>query len=144
MLRSIAVALLLLALLVTVASVASADDKPFTAKSRVVSKQVAADTGGFGNLEGRFVKPFVPGDWDVAGGIALQLTTLPSWVPFVSDRKIFADALMSTDADDRTYVGGSISLKPAAHDDGLRLGVEIIGPNPFETWYLAKAFNFDW
>jgi len=144
MLRLTAIVLSLFALIGLFATTALADDKPFTAKAKVTSKTVVDDTGSFGNLEGRIVKPFVPGDWNVAGGIALQLTTLPDWVPFVSSRKIFADALVSTDEENQTYLGGSISLKPASSDDGLRLGVELFGPDAFETWYLAKAFNFSW
>jgi len=136
-------AVMLSVLTLTIFGVAAQAD-PFVSTASVTSDSIVDDWGGFGNLEGRLVKPFVPGTIDVAGGISLQLTTLPADLPFFGGRKIFADALLSTQSSDRAYGGASISLLPADIDNGLRLGIEVFGPNPGRTWYLGKAFNFDW
>lgn len=143
---------LLLCLLALVASAVSAD--PFRAKFNVfegdLSDKISTravsndDWSGFGNLEGRVIKPFIPATIDVGGGIGLQLTTLPKATPLLSSRKIFVDAIVSSLDDDKAFVGLAISLMPAQSDNGLRLGVKAIGPNPWKTWYLGKAFNFDW
>jgi len=106
-----------------------------------ITPEPAADWSGFGNIEVRVVKPFIPATLDFAGGISLQLTTLPA---VLGTRKIFVDALASTENGNSGYVGGSVSLKSAYDDDGLRIGVQITGPNLGKTWYLAKAFSFDW
>ena len=143
------VPLLLLCLLALVVSAASAD--PFRAKYNLFTgpekqgvRSVAdGDWSGFGNLEGRIVKPFVPATIDFGGGISLQLTTLPKATPLLSARKIFADALVSSLSDDTAYMGLAISLLPASTDNGFRIGVEAVGPNPWKTWYLGKGFNFD-
>ena len=142
--------LLLLCLLALVASAAVAD--PFRAKFNVFTGEekqgvraaaVDGDWDGFGNLEGRAVKPLYPLTWDAGGGIGLQLFTVPKAVPVFSQRKIFADFLVSTANEDQAYIALAISLLGAPNDNGVRLGVEAIGPNPWKTFYLGKAFNFD-
>jgi len=142
--KTLPLVLLLMFVLSCFAVVATAENKAFTAKAKVVSKQVNEDLGGFGNLEGRLVKPFTPMTWDAGAGIAIQLLTLPEWMPVVESRKVFADALVSTQTENQAYIGLAISLKPADQDDGFRLGVEVAGPEPWTTWYIGKAFNFGW
>ena len=142
MLRILWVALLSLLLLAVVGSAVQAD--PFVAKARLVSKDAASDMGGFGNIEGRFVKPLSPATLDVGGGIGLQWFTMPKWVPIFSQRKIFSDFLLSSLSDDKGFIAIATSLKASDDDDGLRLGVEAIGPNPWHVWYIGKAFNFTW
>ena len=143
---------LLCSLLVLLFVVSMAQADPFRAKFNVFTgnekpgvKAVAdGDWAGFGNIEGRLCKPFIPATFDVSGGIGFQLTTLPKAIPVLGGRKIFADALVSTQSDDQAYLGLAISLLEASKDNGFRLGVEAVGPEPWRTWYLGKAFNFDW
>ena len=94
---------------------------------------------GFGNLEVSAVKPFIPATIDFAGGLSLQLGTTGQ---NLGHRKVFADALISTNADDRTYAGLSVSLHRAEIDDGWRFGMEVAGSRPFSTFYLRTAAAF--
>ena len=79
---------------------------------------VTGDWQGFGNMEFRVLKPLAPLTFDIGLCEAIQLTTLPTdWI-IVGGRKIFADIAYTTQ--NALLWGGSISLKPAVADDGLR------------------------
>jgi hypothetical protein len=102
------------------------------------------DWQGFGNLEMRVDKPFIPATLDVAGGVSLQITTLPEKCPLLGYRSLWLDAKASTLASGSAFLGASLSLQRVDADDTLRLGVKIVGPDAGKVWYLSKGFPFTW
>jgi hypothetical protein len=102
------------------------------------------DWGGFGNLELRWVKPIAPMTLDVGVAGACQLFTWPrDWIA-IGGRKMFADVIYTTQ--NVLYLGGSISLKPADSDDGLRGGFALSTTNPTHDYIISvqkyQAFNW--
>lgn len=109
-----------------------------------VSHAGPLDWQGFGNLEMRVDKPLIPATLDVGGGVSLQVTTLPERFPILGYRTLWLDAKASTLASGHAFLGASLSLQRMDADDGLRLGVKLVGPDAGKVWYLSKGFPFTW
>lgn len=98
---------------------------------------------GFGELEGRVVKPLAPDlSLEFGGGISVELGLLPPDWPVIAERRVFVDALL---VGGQVALGMSLSLRGARQDDGLRLGGAIYRSEGFEwSLYLARAVEFRW
>jgi hypothetical protein len=64
-------------------------------------------------------------------GAALSVgAQLPSWVPLIGNHFGFIDALTAAGCE---AIGASVSIKPAATDDGWRIGATLTKPDSGEV-----------
>jgi hypothetical protein len=98
---------------------------------------------GFGTVEARVVKPLAP-DLTLAmgGGVSVSVGELPAGAPIVNGRTLFGDLVWVPGG---VAAGASVSLRPPADDNGLRLGAAMWRGNGFRwSVYLARALDLDW
>jgi hypothetical protein len=81
-------------------------------------------------FEGSIIKPILNAK-HFGGGLSAGVV-VPDNLPFIGSvlggHLVFADLLLTTDVDERAFLGGSISLHKYDQDDRWRIGGKVLGP----------------
>jgi len=101
----------------------------------LVLTAAVADPGDFEARAYTALAPHPAENW--GAGIAVQAWTTPETWAFLGGHKIFADAVYLQDA---TAIGGSVSVRQAAQDNGLRaFAVGWLGADRGGNWCLGLS-----